>query len=102
WPAALRLIWRLLLRLSPKTVSVPLLGWNDAVTAALAVWLRPMITPAPITVPKRSLRDTRLQSRVVFMDSPVGLSCCGGVPTTGGGGPRLLRQFDGTRAAHRR
>ena len=58
-PAALRLIWMLLSRLSPSTLSTPLDAENCAVTAALADWLRPKITPAPITPPTTSRRAKR-------------------------------------------
>src|SRR5215218_9193460 len=61
----------LLFRLSPMTVSVPLL--KLAVVAALADWLRPTITPAPMRVPRMSRRAARLDLKFrVFMVLPLG------------------------------
>ena len=56
-PAALRLTVMLLSRLSPVTLSVPLL--NDAVTAALAVALVAASTPAASTPPVTNRRTER-------------------------------------------
>src|SRR5262245_6668904 len=64
-PAALRLIVMVLFRLSPKTVSVPLDGKNDAVVAAPAALLNPMSVQALIAAPISNQRSIRLRFRRV-------------------------------------
>ena len=79
-PAGVRLIWMSLSRPSPKTLSTPLDAENCAVTAALADWLNPKTTPAPITPPMTSRRTKRPRRSAVFRlivhSSGVAACCC--------------------------